>query len=165
MMKRLLNWGKQLLVFLLLGLIISIGVDWWRGKDFPKTAFPALTAKTLQGEPVDLAELSKDQTVLVYFWASWCSVCNFVSPSVDSLAEYYPVVTVALSSGDELGVKKYLQHHGYSFDVVNDDNYALGKAWQVQVTPTIFIIKDGEVKWLTTGFSSLPGLWWRMLLA
>ncbi len=165
MIKRLLNWGKQLLLILLLGLIISIGVDLWRGKDFPKTAIPALTAKTLQGEPVDLAELSKDQTVLVYFWANWCSVCNFVSPSVDSLAEYYPVVTVALSSGDDLGIKKYLQHHGYRFDVVNDDNYALGQAWQVKVTPTIFIIKDGEVKWFTTGFTSLPGLWWRMLLA
>ena len=53
----------------------------------------------------------------------------------------------------------------YGFDVINDENYDLGNDWQVKVTPTILIIKDGEVKWLTTGFTSLPGIWWRLMMS
>ena len=165
MKQRLLSWTKQLVIFLLLALFIAAALDIWRGKDFPKDNVPALAGATLAGEPVDLAELSKDQAVVVYFWANWCSVCSFVSPTIDKLSEYYPVVTVALSSGEDLRVKKYLQHHEYDFDVINDENYALGNDWKVKVTPTILIVKDGEVKWFTTGFTSLPGIWWRLMLS
>ncbi|QUM75999.1 redoxin family protein [Moritella sp. 24] len=163
MKQRLLGWIKQLVIFLLLALIITAVVDVWRGKDFPKDNVPALVGKTLAGEEFDLAALSKDQAVVVYFWATWCPVCSFVSPAVDTLSEYYPVVTVALSSGEDLRVKKYLQHNEYNFDVINDENYDLGNAWKVKVTPTILIVKDDEVKWLTTGFTSLPGIWWRLM--
>ncbi|QUM85810.1 protein disulfide oxidoreductase [Moritella sp. 28] len=165
MKQRLLGWTKQLVIFLLLALVITTAVDVWRGKEFPKHNIPALAGMTLAGEQVDLAELSKDQAVVVYFWATWCPVCRFVSPAVETLSEYYPVVTVALSSGEEIRVKKYLQHHEYDFDVVNDENYDLGRDWNVKVTPTILIVKDGEVKWFTTGFTSLPGIWWRLMLS
>lgn len=165
MKQRLLGWIKQLVIFMLLALVITTAVDVWRGKDLPKDNPPALVGTTLKGEQVDLAELSKDQAVVVYFWATWCPVCSFVSPAVDTLSEYYPVVTVALSSGEDLRVKKYLQHHEYDFDVINDKNYEQGSDWQVKVTPTILIIKDGEVKWLTTGFTSLPGIWWRLMMS
>ncbi|CED59433.1 Hypothetical thioredoxin [Moritella viscosa] len=165
MKQRLLGWTKQLVIFILLALIITAAVDVWRGKDFPKHNIPVLAGMTLAGEPIDLAELSKDQAVVVYFWATWCSVCRFVSPAVDTLSEYYPVVTVALSSGEALKVKKYLQHHEYDFDVVNDENYDLGSDWKVKVTPTILIVKDGEVKWFTSGVTSLPGIWWRLMLS
>ncbi|MDX2321731.1 MAG: protein disulfide oxidoreductase [Moritella sp.] len=162
---QLLGWAKQLAIFVLLAFIITGAVDVWRGKDVPKDNVPALAGTTLAGEAVDLAELSKDQAVVVYFWATWCSVCNFVSPAVDTLSEYYPVVTVALSSGEDLRVKKYLQHNEYSFDVINDENYDLGRDWKTKVTPTILIIKDGKVKWYTTGFTSLPGIWWRLMVS
>ncbi|CAM2840454.1 protein disulfide oxidoreductase [Moritella viscosa] len=165
MKQRLLGWTKQLVIFILLALVITAAVDVWRGKDFPKHNIPVLAGMTLAGEPIDLAELSKDQAVVVYFWATWCSVCRFVSPAVDTLSEYYPVVTVALSSGEALKVKKYLQHHEYDFDVVNDENYDLGSDWKVKVTPTILIVKDGEVKWFTSGVTSLPGIWWRLMLS
>jgi len=165
MKQRLLSWTKQLVIFLLLALFIAAALDIWRGKDFPKDNVPALAGTTVAGEAVDLAELSKEQAVVVYFWANWCSVCSFVSPTIDTLSEYYPVVTVALSSGEDLRVKKYLQHHEYDFDVINDENYDLGNDWRVKVTPTILIVKDGEVKWFTTGFTSLPGIWWRLMLS
>lgn len=165
MKQKMLGWVKQFAIFLLLALIITAVVDVWRGKDFPKENLPALVGTTISGEAVDLAELSKDQAVVVYFWATWCPVCSFVSPAVDTLSEYYPVVSVALSSGEDLRVKKYLQHHEYDFAVINDENYKIGSEWKVKVTPTILIIKDGEVKWLTTGFTSLPGIWWRLMLS
>ena len=132
MKQRLLGWGKQLAIFLLLAFIITAVVDVWRGKDFLKDNVPALVGTTLSGEMVDIAELSKNKAVVVYFWATWCPVCSFVSPAVDTLSAYYPVVTVALSSGEDLRVKKYLQHHEYSFDVISDENYDLGSDWKLK---------------------------------
>ena len=105
MKQRLLGWGKQFAIFLLLAFIITAVVDVWRGKDFPKDNVPALVGTTLSGEMIDIAELSKNQAVVVYFWATWCPVCSFVSPAVETLSAYYPVVTVALSSGEDLRVK------------------------------------------------------------
>lgn len=162
---KIIGWLKQAGVYLLLFIVMSMAVDWWRGKDFPKTQIPALSGTSVQGEEFDINELSKDQAVIVYYWASWCSVCTFVSPAVNTLSEYYPVLTVALSSGEDKRIKKYLQIKEYDFAVINDNNSELGKDWQVKVTPTIFIVKDGEVKSFTTGFTSLPGLWWRLITA
>lgn len=165
MRSKIFAWLKQAGIYLLLFVVMSVAVDWWRGKDFPTTQIPALVGTNLQGESVDITELSKGQAVVVYYWATWCSVCTFVSPAVNTLSQYYPVLTVALSSGNDARVNKYLQIKDYDFAVINDDNSALGREWKVSVTPTIFIVKDGEVKSFTTGFTSLPGLWWRLITA
>lgn len=41
--------------------------------------------------------LNASQTVLVYFWASWCGPCRLMSPSIDWAAQTY---------GDRLKVVK-----------------------------------------------------------
>lgn len=165
MKKRLLGWSKQFFIYLGLAILMTVAVDLWRNKDRESNVMPVLSATSIQGEEVDLASLSKDNAVLVYYWASWCSICNFVSPSVDIISDYYPVVTVALSSGEDNRLKKYLSYKDYDFSVINDNQSTFGREWQVNVTPTIFIVKDGEIVWFTTGFTSLPGLWWRLLTA
>jgi thioredoxin 1 len=33
--------------------------------------------------------LKENQTVLAYFWASWCGPCRLVSPSINWVAENY----------------------------------------------------------------------------
>lgn len=165
MTQRLLGWLKQIIIYLGLAIFVSVAVDLWRDKDRESNIMPALAAVSLQGEHIDLASLSRDEPVLLYYWASWCSVCNFVSPAVNMIADHYPVVTVALSSGDDARLGKFLSYKDYRFSVINDNESTFGREWQVNVTPTIFIVKDGEIVWFTTGFTSLPGLWWRLLTA
>ena len=102
MKQRILNGLKQGAIYVAIFLVISAGVDWWRGKDIPKVQLPELQGVSVQGvsvqrKPLNLKALSEDQAVLVYFWGSWCGVCNFVSPSVDTMSDYFPVITVALS--------------------------------------------------------------------
>ncbi|WP_299793613.1 protein disulfide oxidoreductase [uncultured Shewanella sp.] len=146
-------------------MVFSAGLDMWRGRDIPEDTLPGISGITLSGESVDIAALSSDQAVLVYFWGSWCPVCNLVSPAVDILATRYPVVTVAMNSGSDDKMVRYLKHKGYEFEVLNDSSNSIAKAWSVQLTPTIMVFKDGELKHYTTGFTSLPGMWWRMLFA
>jgi hypothetical protein len=81
------------------------------------------------------------------------------------MASQYSVVTVAMNSGSNEKLSQYLQHKQYDFPVINDAKGQLSHGWSVNVTPTLMVIKDGELQFYTSGFTSLPGMWWRMLLA
>ncbi len=164
-MSRLVKWLKEGAKLLGIFLLVVIAMDWWRGKDLPLEQMPAMVADTIEGERISLMELSQDQPVIIYFWATWCPVCEYVSPAIDTMSEYYPVVTVALSSGEDGKLAKYMAHHDYDFPVVNDPGYWLGKNWGIKVTPTILVVKNGKITSYTTGFTSLPGIWLRALMA
>jgi len=102
---------------------------------------------------------------LVYFWASWCGVCRFTTPSVARLAANGGnVLTVALRSGDDRQVEQFLAHKQLRLQVVNDLRCELSAQWQVGVTPTFVVISQGRVVQSTTGWTSYWGmklrLWW-----
>ncbi|MCC4832696.1 protein disulfide oxidoreductase [Shewanella sp. 1_MG-2023] len=156
---------KQLGIMLLLFLVVSTAVDLWRGKDIPTQDLPHISALDLDGNLVDVMAMSQEAPVLVYFWGTWCPVCNFVSPSVDILSDYYPVVSVAMSSGSDERLAHFLDDKGYTLSTINDKQSFLAREWSVQVTPTVMVFKDGELVHYTTGFTSLPGMWWRMVFA
>ncbi|WP_019614942.1 protein disulfide oxidoreductase [Psychromonas ossibalaenae] len=158
------GWLKEALVLVLLLTVISWAVDFWRSGSMASGQAPALTAVSVQGEKIDLGAMSQDKPVLLYFWATWCPVCSYVSPSVDFLSADYQVVTVALTSGEEERVHKYQQAKEYDFSTINDPKGQISQAWGISVTPTIFIIDKGQIKSVTTGFTSPMGLWMRLKL-
>ena len=103
--------------------------------------------------------------MLVYFWASWCGVCRYTTPSVAKLAaQGGNVLSVALRSGDDQQVAAWLAAKRLSLPVVNDPAGELAARWQVGVTPTFVIIDKGKVAQSTTGWTSYWGmklrLWW-----
>ena len=164
-LRRVFGWLKQIALFTLFAIVITGVMDIWRGKDIQRDNLPDIKGMTLAGTDIDIVSLSQDQAVLVYFWGTWCPVCNFVSPAVDTMASMYPVVTVAMNSGSDDKMVKYLKHKGYEFETINDSNNDIARDWSVQLTPTLMVFKDGELKHYTTGFTSLPGMWWRMLFS
>ncbi len=164
-LKQVLNGLKQLGGLLLLSFILSIVMDLWRGQNIPQDNFPPIEGVSIQGVEVDVLAQSYEQAVVVYYWGTWCPVCKFVSPAVDTISQYYPVVSIAMSSGNEQRVMKYMDHQQYSFTVLNDPKSEIAQAWSVQMTPTIMIFKNGELSYYTIGFTSLPGIWWRLLFS
>lgn len=161
--RRLFGWIKQCFLWLLLIIVVTSGIDIWRGKDIARDNLPQLKGITLKGTEIDIQSFSKDKAVLVYFWGTWCPVCNFVSPAVNQISASYPVVSVAVNSGPDHKLKKYLQHKGYNFETMNDSNNLIADQWSLSVTPTLMVLKEGKLIHFTTGFTSLPGLWWRMV--
>lgn len=165
-LKKWHKWISQGISFLILLFIATSSADWWRTRDINLQAIPHIEGYNLEGKTVSLAALSQQQApTLIYFWGTWCPVCDYVSPAVSWLSQHYNVVTVALRSGEANRVKQYLDHHDYQFPTINDPNNQLGQAWQIRVTPTLIVVKDGRIQYYTTGFTSLPGIWWRLLLA
>ena len=162
------TWGtrlKSLLGYILFFLVVGWGVDLWRAQDLVSGKAPQLTAVSVQGEAVDLLAMSQEKPVLVYFWATWCSVCSTVSPSVDFVSDGYQVVTIALSSGADERVQRYLGAKDYDFTVINDEKGLISREWGISVTPTLFVIDKGEVSSVTTGFTSPFGMWARLLFS
>ncbi|CNK24029.1 putative metal resistance protein [Yersinia mollaretii] len=163
-MSRLTRWGKELAVLVLLVAVVSLGMDWLRSPQLPPEG--ADTAwQTLAGESVSLQAMSQDKPLLIYFWATWCGVCKFTSPSVNQLVqEGENVLTVALRSGDAPQVERWLSKKGYQLPVVNDPTGQLSAQWQVSVTPTLVILYQGKMVQHTSGWTSYWGmklrLWW-----
>ena len=165
MLAKVLNGAKQLAIMLVFFTLFSAAIDLWRSRDIPTDNLPDLQAMTLNGNVVDILAMSYQEPVLIYFWGTWCPVCSFVSPSVDVMASQYSVVTVAMNSGVDEKLSQFLTHKQYDFPVINDQRGRLAHDWSVNVTPTLMVIKDGELQFYSSGFTSLPDMWWRMLLA
>tara|TARA_R110001583_G_scaffold4978_5_gene27693 strand:- start:3697 stop:4224 length:528 start_codon:yes stop_codon:yes gene_type:complete len=156
---------KSISIYLFLALAIGWGVDLWRAQSIASGKAPELVAISVQGNEIDLIAMSHKKPVLVYFWATWCSVCTTVSPSVDFVSNNMQVVTIALNSGEDKRVRQYLSAKGYDFTVLNDPKGVIGRAWGVSLTPTLIVIDKGEISSVTTGFTSPFGMWARVLLS
>ena len=131
----------------------------------PSGQIPDLVATTTQSEQIDLEAISQDKPVLLYFWATWCAACKFITPTINWLSDDYQVVSVAIHSGSDKRVNAYMNSHGYDFPVINDEKGVISRQWGVAATPAVVIVKEGKVESITTGISTPPGLWFRMLLA
>lgn len=161
-------WRKRLVSFVIYG-VLFIGlisaVDWWRSGDVAKQVpRHLLNLQALDGTTYDLAALSTDKPVIVYFWGTWCPVCPTTSPTVDWFSDRYSVLSVAMSSGSPKQVQRYLTNNDYQFATVNDPRNAIAQQWGVQVTPTIAIIINQQVVSVTTGVTTPVGLQLRIWL-
>ncbi|QKJ08812.1 protein disulfide oxidoreductase [Yersinia bercovieri] len=164
-MSRLKRWSKELAVLVLLVAVVSLGMDWLRSPQAPSD-WSDTPLQTLTGETVSLQAMSQNKPLLIYFWATWCGVCKFTSPSVNQLAqEGENVLTVALRSGDAPQLERWLSKKGYQLPVVNDSSGQLSAQWQVSVTPTLVILYQGKMVQHTSGWSSYWGMKLRLWLA
>lgn len=164
MKSKLKRWGREALVIAMIVITIVVLMDLWRAPKMPAT-FDSTPLHTLDGQAVTLNSLSEERPLLLYFWASWCGVCRYTTPSVAQLvSEGENVMTIALRSGDPQEVARWLASKKVQLPVVNDASGELSRNWQIGVTPTLVVFYKGEVVSSTTGWTSYWGmklrLWW-----
>ncbi|PKH21289.1 protein disulfide oxidoreductase [Enterobacterales bacterium CwR94] len=164
MTSKLRRWLREGLFLLVMLAVITLVMDHFRAPQAPRD-FASDTVVTLDGKSITLADLSAEKPLLVYFWASWCGVCRFTTPKVaDYAAEGGNVLSVALRSGDDAKVQRYLSQKQFAIPTVNDTSGARSAQWEIGVTPTFVIVHQGKVVSTTTGWTSLTGLklrlWW-----
>lgn len=147
---------KTVLLYALMFIVIYTAINWWRQPVMP--ASPQLQLTDYQGQSIDLAALSHEQPTLIYFWGTWCSVCQVTSPTINKLAiaNNYPVVTIAVQSGTDQELHRYLDESNYGFITINDQQGDIFHDWQGQVTPSYVVLKDGE---MTQGLTGIQPLW------
>lgn len=161
---RLRRWAREGIIFVLLTLAVVWGVDRYRKPTLP-ASFSATPMQSIDGNIHDIAALSQERPLLIYVWATWCSICRYTTPSVNKLAkEGGNVVSIAMRSGDNAKLARWVEKKQLKMPVINDENAALSQQWHVSVTPTLVIVSKGNVVSTTTGWTSYWGLklrmWW-----
>lgn len=73
----------------------------------------------------DVVEASKEQTVIVDFWAPWCQPCKQLTPALEALVQSY---------GGKLKLVK----------INVDQNQAIAGQLRVQSLPTVMAFQDGK---------------------
>ena len=125
-----------------------------------------LTLKHLQLVNGEIVNTTDTKPVMLYFWATWCPVCKAESSNIALLSKHYNIITVAVNSGTDKELQKYLQEHKTAYRVVNDDEGTLAAHFQVPAYPTILIYdKKKNLVFKEIGYTSTIGLWLRLLWA
>ena len=158
--QRIKSWG----ITLLLAVVVFSALSSWKSKDMLLGSAPVLAGYDLQGQLITLEP--KDEPTLIYFWATWCPICGFTISSIASIAEDYPVITVATTSGSEEEITAYLAQKNIRLPVMMDDSGDLGRHWGVTGVPAIFIVDSkGQITHRSLGYASELGLRARLALA
>ena len=156
-----LHWIRDILL-----IVLVIGaVQWWQSRDLAAGPAPPLEGWLLDGRWVDLEDY-RGKPILVHFWASWCPICRAEDASIESLAEDWPVLTVATGSGDGADIKKYMEDNRPGFPVMLDETGEMARQWKIVGVPTSFVIDPrGEIVSATVGYTTEIGLRLRLWLA
>lgn len=171
-MKRLWGWlldGRGHVKTLLWVLLIALAVNFWQARHVPKGPAPVRDASMLTPSGLSGASLQdwlarhRGEVVAVHFWASWCPICKASEDNVTRLMGRWPMVTVAMQSGDAHAVQRHLQKSGLQWPTAIDADGSLAQAWGVNAVPaTVILDREGRIATASMGYTSTLGLWARL---
>lgn len=153
------------LVLLVLVIVFMIALDWFRAPAYPEN-FIQQQFTTINGDKLAFTDKSQEKPLLIYIWATWCSICQTTTPTVSDLYDDgYNIVSVALRSGDDNRMLKYLVRKNIKMPVINDFNGSLTSSLNINVTPMFIIVDKGRVVYSTVGWTSQWGMRLRLWIA
>lgn len=140
----------------------------WQLRDAARGPAPEISGQRLDSSAFNLSDWRNShpqQAGLVYFWAEWCPVCKTTAGSVSSIAADWPVISVAVQSGDDAAVARHMQASDYRWATVNDPQGAWLRRFGLPGTPAFAVIEpDGNIRFVAVGYTSEIGLrlrlWW-----
>jgi peroxiredoxin len=112
---------------------------------------PEFELKNTAGDSITLSSL-KGKLVLINFWATTCPPCLEEMPQFEALqkdwAQRGDVKLLMIDAGESAAtVRNYLKDRGFTFTVLLDDKFEVGKKFNIRYTPTTLIIdKDGILR-------------------
>ena len=121
---------------------------------------PEFQAKTFEGDEFDLESL-RGKTVVLSFWASWCTPCRLELPALAKLQKERDDVVIFAVNVDRQRppAEKFLKQVHFELPVVWDNQSIAMGQYDVLSMPTMFVLdKQGTVKFRKTGFSKEKGL-------
>lgn len=105
------------------------------------------------------------QPVVLHFWADWCPICRTEEGSISQLTQDWPVLTVAMQSGQAADVAKVLQKRQLLWATAVDTSGTITRLFGFKGVPAFVIVDSaGQIRAPTMGYTSEIGmrlrLWW-----
>jgi thiol-disulfide isomerase/thioredoxin len=156
-----------------IGLVVLVffALQWWQARDVPLGPAPSFSSPMADGRSGSLDEwraAHPGETVVVYFWADWCPICKAQEGNVDALRADWPVLTVAMQSGDAAAVTKVLRERGLDWPTAIDVDGGIAARYGLHGVPALVVVDGrGDVRSVTVGYTTTIGmrlrLWWATL--
>ena len=154
---------------------VFVAAQAWQTRKVPGGAAPdfAVTVARADGSvgTTTLAEwraAHPGEPVALHFWADWCPICRTEENSVTRLSQDWPVLTVAMQSGDAAKVAQVLRKRALPWQAAIDPRSDITRAHGFSAVPA-FVVVDaaGQLRVPTVGYTTEVGmrmrLWWAKL--
>jgi thiol-disulfide isomerase/thioredoxin len=142
-------------------------IHFWQTREMAGGAMPPLAGPLADGRQTSLEAVIRDaggRPVLLYVWSSWCPICRAEEGTITALAEDWPVLTLAMQSGDPDTVAKFMRERGLAYPALVDTQGELAWRLGVRATPAWFVIdRSGTIRFSGMGYTTGWGLRARLL--
>ena len=161
MQNKIKKYFKEFIIFIItLTLVMNI-ISYYNSLDLNKDKLTINNFKLLDDSNYIV---STDKPLLIHFWASWCPTCKFESSNIEKISQNYEVITIAVQSGTNEEVKKYLDEHNLTFKVVNDEDGFFSQKFNIKAYPSTFIYDENKnLRFTEVGYTTTFGLYFRMM--
>jgi len=172
---------KKNRVFLISFVVLWLGIQVWQTRSVPSgppppaalsLALPLITNdEIVEGHTLEQAigalRASHPSTpIALHIWAEWCSFCKLEEGSISSLASEYPVITIAIQSGDAARVQRYQQDRSLNWRTLVDSQGQISTMLGASGVPAFMVIdNEGHLRTPTMGYTSLWGMRLRLAWA
>lgn len=173
--QRLKSQWKSHLGTVVLVLVVFFGIQAWQTRHFN----PAIDLNTpvqwldlhgqLHAGTLEAAIQSvrpPGQPMALYVWAEWCPICKVQQGPITRLALDWPVLTIAMQSGEAQQVRRYQVQHDLPWITVIDPRAQLAHAQGFSSVPA-FVVLDSEnrLRYPTVGYTTGWGMRLRLWAA
>ncbi len=161
---------KSHLITLALALAVVLGVNAWQTRHVPDGAAPEFTAPLAGTDAaLTLAQWRAQhpgRAVALHFWADWCPICKLEEGSVTAVQQDWPVLAVAMRSGDAGKVARVLAQRQLPWPSVVDADGRLSASYGLKAVPAFIVLDaEGHIRHAAVGYTTEAGMRLRLWLA
>ncbi|MDO5289014.1 MAG: redoxin domain-containing protein [Pseudomonadota bacterium] len=150
---------------------VLLGVHVWQTRHVPSGMAPDFQAQAVSAQPQAQLSLAQwraahaGRPVALHFWAEWCGVCRLEQHNITRVGSDWPVLTVAMRSGNAEAVRSVLAQRGLDWATVIDPQGALARQYGLGAVPALVVLRpDGRMAAVSVGYTTELGmrlrLWW-----
>ena len=141
---------------------IVIGVGAWQTRDMPAGVVPDFTATMVNGQIITLSQwraANPGQPVALHFWADWCPICRLEQNSITRVSADWPVLTIAMQSGDVAKVRTVLTQRQLPWRTALDPNGQITRSYGFKGVPAWVVVDaNGQLRGASMGYTSELGM-------
>lgn len=160
MKSKIKHYAKEIIYFIIIITVLANVISLYKSRDLSNKPLTIQNFQLINHQNFQVAD---KKPILIHFWATWCPTCKLEASNINFLSKYFEVITIAVKSGSDYEIKKYLKAHNYTYNVVNDKNGKFSSIFHISGFPTTFIYdKNKKLLFSEVGYTSTLGLLFRM---